>query len=414
MTIAENPDRLISTNYARMLPDPFWLIGKRIKVWWEGNQAYLEADVEGFDCEKRLHKLIYLDDGDERVEDLVSMSVDWQWLDEEREELSIKKREKPDTPFDMPPASKFSVPTVTPISATAVREIPVFRRHDEKGPEKVRRLVTFDFELAYFLMNNQEIIDLDAVIMPDEEVVVNRVSDFLRKNFSVTAFLPRTKHPTPGLFTEVVLFGIESNIQAVTQLLKDLKKNYQRKKLEEKESRSSQVLFKQGIVLTNDWRHYIDTPTKHITKFRHPNMIGNDALHTLGAGRESLLKCVSLQIRKAFVLQVRGLIFESEKNGKLTGICSIEDGLHVVSILHRALSLHEDSQVIDTVAFISACFLLVSKSGGSFKAKTLPTIVHRVYCRVFSRDYDMVDLSSLDSYIQKCVIEEASILQNLH
>lgn len=41
-----------------------WLVQKRIKVWWEGNDAFFEADVVSYDPVSGLHKVHYLVDDD--------------------------------------------------------------------------------------------------------------------------------------------------------------------------------------------------------------------------------------------------------------------------------------------------------------------------------------------------------------
>jgi hypothetical protein len=119
------PDELVD----RLLPklnlpstaDPLPLVGKRIKVWWDGNQSYFEADVLSYNARKAKYSLRYLVDNDivdealsidvNLVKDLadqtqncsevniskrknasVSAPSPWLWLDETQSEKSIKKR----------------------------------------------------------------------------------------------------------------------------------------------------------------------------------------------------------------------------------------------------------------------------------------------------------------------------------
>ena len=78
---------------------PLWLVGKRLKIWWDGNQAFLEASVDSYDAATALHTVTYLTDGDVRTEDLLGdQCSSWEWLDESQEDLTIRKRARQDTP----------------------------------------------------------------------------------------------------------------------------------------------------------------------------------------------------------------------------------------------------------------------------------------------------------------------------
>lgn len=90
--------------------DPYWLVGKRIKVWWEGNQMYFEADVEDFYPDSEKHALFYLFDQSRATDSLYlsrkgkpdceensrrrgeAARCDWLWLDESKDEKTIKKK----------------------------------------------------------------------------------------------------------------------------------------------------------------------------------------------------------------------------------------------------------------------------------------------------------------------------------
>ena len=96
-----------------------WLGHKRIKVWWEGNDAYFEADVVSYDPTSGLHKVYYLVD-DDLSEEMLWTNGDnskgggagggaggsgsggrsgdgkvlWQMLDESREEKAIGRKKR--------------------------------------------------------------------------------------------------------------------------------------------------------------------------------------------------------------------------------------------------------------------------------------------------------------------------------
>ena len=54
--------------------EPSWLVGKRVKVWFEGNRSFFEADVESFDECKQRHMVRYLIDAEFKAELFV---IDW-------------------------------------------------------------------------------------------------------------------------------------------------------------------------------------------------------------------------------------------------------------------------------------------------------------------------------------------------
>jgi histone-lysine N-methyltransferase SETD2 len=51
--------------------NPYWLVNKRIKVWWDGNQAYFVGDVLYYDAKRKRHKVKYIEDQTEEMELLI-------------------------------------------------------------------------------------------------------------------------------------------------------------------------------------------------------------------------------------------------------------------------------------------------------------------------------------------------------
>lgn len=68
-----------------------WLVNKRIKVWWEGNQRFFEADVLSYNFEEKTYQVVYLIDNNTQDEKL-DESMKWELLDETQEELRLLKR----------------------------------------------------------------------------------------------------------------------------------------------------------------------------------------------------------------------------------------------------------------------------------------------------------------------------------
>jgi hypothetical protein len=47
-------------------------VERRVRVWWDGNGDWFDADVVGYDKDKKLHLLQYCADGDQSYEDLAA------------------------------------------------------------------------------------------------------------------------------------------------------------------------------------------------------------------------------------------------------------------------------------------------------------------------------------------------------
>ncbi len=77
-------------NRGRLVPDR--ILHKRVKVWWEGNQSYFEADVVEHNPLTGKFKCRYLCDDTQCYENLADPASDWSWLDESQEAAVIKKK----------------------------------------------------------------------------------------------------------------------------------------------------------------------------------------------------------------------------------------------------------------------------------------------------------------------------------
>ena len=130
--LIEHPNHRHDLTQRRMLPDAHWLINKRIRVWWDGNQAYLEASVDSFDEKSRTHTVTYFADGDVTTEDLVGCSIDWLWLDETKEDVAIVKRKREvEAPAGFYVPNKVAANTLQQSSST--QELPAFKKQEERG-----------------------------------------------------------------------------------------------------------------------------------------------------------------------------------------------------------------------------------------------------------------------------------------
>jgi hypothetical protein len=104
----------LSQNISRTAcaPNPLWLVNKRVKIWWEGNQTYFEGDVTGYIEKTNQHTILYSIDASSEAELLWVKAGDestsgdspsnspvvldnvssWMWLDETREDRKIQRR----------------------------------------------------------------------------------------------------------------------------------------------------------------------------------------------------------------------------------------------------------------------------------------------------------------------------------
>ena len=71
-----------------------WLVGKRVKVLWEGNQTFFEGDVTGYNHFTNKHSVHYGIDDSTSDELLWTKQPEnpWSWLDETRSDRGITKR----------------------------------------------------------------------------------------------------------------------------------------------------------------------------------------------------------------------------------------------------------------------------------------------------------------------------------
>lgn len=130
--LIEQPDHRHDLTERKMLPDPHWLVGKRVRIWWDGNQAYLEANVDSYDEDMRTHTVTYFDDGDVATEDLVGLTADWQWMDETKEDVAIVKRKREaEAPAEFYASSKIAANAIQ--QSASSQELPIFRKPEERG-----------------------------------------------------------------------------------------------------------------------------------------------------------------------------------------------------------------------------------------------------------------------------------------
>eukprot|EP01041_Mallomonas_annulata_P004195 gene4195-8340_t len=74
-----------------------WFLQKRVRVWWEGNQSFFEADVIGITDSGKV-RVRYLTDEEESEEYLTQHGGTlWEWLDETMQLKTIKRKNRSST-----------------------------------------------------------------------------------------------------------------------------------------------------------------------------------------------------------------------------------------------------------------------------------------------------------------------------
>lgn len=64
-----------------------------VQIWWDGNSAFYEAEVQEYDAQQELYKCFYINDGEVSHEPLADPArSDWFWLDESSEDSKIRKK----------------------------------------------------------------------------------------------------------------------------------------------------------------------------------------------------------------------------------------------------------------------------------------------------------------------------------
>jgi histone-lysine N-methyltransferase SETD2 len=74
----------------RLIPER--VVGKRLRIWWEGNQAFFEADVLEYVPKSGRYMCHYLADDTTTDEGLSEAASVWSWLDETQNEAVIRKK----------------------------------------------------------------------------------------------------------------------------------------------------------------------------------------------------------------------------------------------------------------------------------------------------------------------------------
>lgn len=216
-----------------------WLIKKRVKVWWEGNDAYFEADVVSFDPVSGLHKVYYLMDNDmseERLwargnnngsssstcggDDVSSRGTaqgkcaTWQLLDETRDEkvIGLKKRPLPHTDTDTdsggaPPSLDFLSPLkkIYPLTQTSSPAVQHQKHLVSPASKVVDKSVTVSLALCSFIATQYKIghpqfsLKQPANVSSKKTFLFSLFVEIVKKTFGANSRWSASNTTSPGV-----------------------------------------------------------------------------------------------------------------------------------------------------------------------------------------------------------------------
>eukprot|EP01042_Synura_sphagnicola_P003199 gene3199-3952_t len=99
-TLSHSPavvDPTLGTAPRRTAIPPSWFISKRLRIYWEGNDCYFEADVLRVNEETGTVTVYYFADEME-CEEVLEVGGKWEWLDQTKEDRQIKRKRRPASP----------------------------------------------------------------------------------------------------------------------------------------------------------------------------------------------------------------------------------------------------------------------------------------------------------------------------
>ena len=395
--------------------DAEWLIGKRVKVWWDGDQVYYEADVLAYEITdgKVFHTLHYIYDDKKLSEILIGSKTRWYYLDETKEEVVIKKKVRSADEMDIVPDASNVMDNNNQMADTTKSFTPSIIRTN-----KIRVKYEVKYDIVKVLLNREGYDGDKAVIW---EILFN----VLDAKYSIKAYFLNQTSVNYNLESQsVLLFGDRSEIGVLQKVLGDLESKFFQSSVKNKrELELKEIKMSQSVVLTNDWRvlptrgtfdlKYILDEPKDLSVV--PGLLSAKQLPRYVQGKrnndvtfesDNVVYTVSEPTRRNLLNYVKGCARRLR--------LSETDTLVAINILLRALSMIDESSssITDATSMVAACILLAIKLYGRFKPKNLKKIVKSAYCECFSRDD--VDVASIsDLYVQRALDRETAILQSL-
>jgi hypothetical protein len=399
--------------------DAAWLVGKRIKIWWNGNNCFFEADVQDIyiptnDSGSSLkpsaiyNTLFYLEDGETKNELVVGGKNDWMVLDETREDLLIKKKSREDFVDENEDGyddihnndnnnnnenmyNSFNSSSYNQFGGSHIRQ-----------PPSSRVSIKIPYITATGVVNTayQSGLISDSIFptnFNDHLSVYKCLFSLIENQYDVQSFMsPKDMHQDGS--RDIILFGVKSYVEEAKDGLTTATTNIIKQNNEQKMNESKNIMkLNQSNSMTNDWRvlssgkSFISTaPCSHIIDglCSYNDLPTTDSSNSSNNSNsnsiDNVINIVSDSIRKSLLRHLKGLLLRTKtprstgkiffliiilfKNSNFFFIIILNIGLYAVNLLLKYLRVTDDSSVSsDTTSVIAAIWILASKSRGLFK-----------------------------------------------
>lgn len=405
--------------------DAAWLVGKRIKIWWDGNNCYFEADVQDIyiptnDNSPRsssknssvvYNTLFYLDDGNTKNELVVGSKNDWMVLDETREDLLIKKKNREefvDENEDGYDDIYYNNMNISTNSSDNYNNTNSNNYNNQFGGSQTRQVPSsrVSINIPYITATGVVNTAYESNLISDSSFptdfndhlsVYKCLFSLIEQQYNVQSFMSPKDMYQDGSH-DIILFGIKNNVDDAKNGLTIATTNIIKQKNEQSKLESKNIMkLNQSLSMTNDWRvlppgkSFISTvPCNHIidglcsyndlpvtkTYNSSNNSSSNNSI-------DNIISIVSDSIRKSLLRHLKGLLLRTKtphSTGKFYNsvviiylknliLFYIFVGLNAVNLLLKYLRVTDDSTVSsDTTSVIAAIWILASKSRGLFKS----------------------------------------------
>ena len=452
---------------------PKWLLDKRVRIFWPGNNKFWDANVEKWDAEKKIHSVFYTFDGKNTTERLLlqndpsqcNPALEWQWLDETQEDSSISKK----TPS---PGNKGSAMDVTASDeeedvvvvdsgdmraamgdyhASGIRNSAPRNTDRFMAPpkQKLKQRVTAQvlFSTAQYvvlesLKTSSSPVKFNEEKAHDESAVYDHFVELLKahcKGVRCQILPPATRAKSSSARgMDLLLFGDEDVVANAQEMLSKSAALRSDQAAAHNRSLERELSSNQGLSLVYDWRIF---PTLVDINARAAAHAGDSRItaecivlqnmwYAMGADKSlfdlplmcSLDKVPDPRVASALLSGKQG-ISDSTKTVFLGHMRSIGQRLNcfAMTILHASTLLLRyltysgatDSIMRDTTPIIAACVMLAEKARGNFSPGHLRRIVTAAYCAVFNRsDNSVGDMSTINESTVAMEGRILSILKN--
>ena len=415
--------------------DPTWLVGKRVKVFWEGNQQYFDSEVIDYIMEKRKHVVKYLSE-DTITQEELSMDIitaKWLWFDETRKELVIKKKTK-DELLDSEiieyneqqhdevlkeNSNLVATNIVASIDHQLIVQIPKIMRTESLSEEIMKTICK----------NEINMINPNAIAYEFQYDCVAMAMKILSSKFLCQVSLPQiTNNINEGDNISVRIYGLIENVTNCIEYIKTCESSIENEKIQKDDLLKNQLMSLQGLLITYDWRVSVpEVDSEIIHQLIAVNGQDKDKVYLL---RNKLCMLSDIQDTKLL-----SFINSNNKGGDNSHIlichknCENLDLIskrlnHSYTILTLSLCLYlrffrfcgesavASHDLNDDLAVVAAIVILALKVRQEFKSKMITKIVTICYSVIFNRTEESCNLLS-DSYHFMRVHEKVYYIWNI-